>query len=264
MRKNLMICGLIISFSLLCTIANAQITFTLNPGYGRIFAGEDTSLYVGLKNDGARSLSDVSISINMPDQLGGKRQFTVSSIASGSTYTKTIQVFTDNNTQIGRYTINATVAYGGETLQYPNITLEVAEFPLLIDYNFLHDSINAGEQNSIIVNVKNIGSISLTNLELSIDYPGGFITNATKYVSVPEMAPNLAIEQEFAFTAPADANGDYHVGVKIDFKEGDKLHSLQRYAKLYVSGPLGFGWLETLLTIIIVLLIVLILWGKVK
>ena len=264
MRKNLRTLGLIISFSLMLSIASAQVSFKLAPDDTRVLAGEDASLYISLKNQGTVSLSNVIISLNMPKEFGGQRNITVNSIGSGSTYMKTVQIVTYDTTELGNYTVNATLRYGGEAIDYPNVNIEVVQFPLSLEYHFQNQKMASGDQNSLIVTVKNIGDETLSNLNIDMDYPGGFITNMSRNLYIPEVVSNLEITREFTFYAPAGANGDYHVGIKVGFKEGDKFHSIEEFAKVNVQGAPTFGWLETLLTIMIVILIGLILLGKAK
>jgi len=264
LRKRLRMLGLIISFSLMLTIVQAQVTFKLAPEDTRVLAGEDASLYISLKNEGTRSLSNVIISVNLPREFGGQRNITVNSIGSGATYMKTVQIVTYDTTKLGNYSVNATLRYGGEVIDYPNVNVEVVGFPLSLYYHFQNQNMKAGEQNSMIVAVKNIGDGTLTNLNIDMDYPGGFITNMSRNLYIPEVVSNLEISREFVFIAPADANGDYHVGIKVGFRENDKFHSIEKYARVSVQGSPTFGWLETLLTILIVILIGLILLGRAK
>jgi len=264
LRKSLRMLGLIISFSLIMSMGYS-VTFKTTLQQSKVFATEDANLGLVLKNDGARSLSDVLISVNLPQALGGQRNYTVKSIPAGSTYDRTVQIVTNDNTPIGNYTINSTLRYGGETIEYPNVVLEIAEFPLTIAYQFRKDSMKAGEENALVINVKNTADQELTNLDVSLDYPGGFITNMSRDLFFSRMDPRLELRQEFVFLAPADANGDYHIGITVAFKDWDgKSHSLTRYAKIYVAGSPGLSWLETLITIIIIILIGLILLGYAK
>jgi len=259
-----MTCGLIISFSLLLTVANA-VTFKLSPDHNTVFAGENANFYITLKNDGTRSLSNVVISLNMPEELGGQRNITVQSISPASTYTRIVEIVTHDTTELGEYPINATVHFGGEAIDYHGVTLELVQYPITVYYHFVNQNMKAGEQNSLIVDVKNIGSNTLTSLDVNLDYPSGFITNMTRNIHIPEVAPNLEIRQEFVFIAPSDASGDYHIGIGMTFRDADGVpHSLQKYATVNVASSPTFGWLETLLTIIIVILIGLILLGKAK
>ncbi len=246
------------------TIVQAQVTFRLAPEDTRVLAGEDASLYISLKNEGTRSLSNVIISVNLPREFGGQRNISVNSIGSGATYMKTVQIVTYDTTELGNYAVNATLRYGGEVIDYPNVNVEVVQFPLSLNYHFQNQNMRAGEQNSMIVTVKNIGDDTLTNLNIDMDYPGGFITNMSRNLYIPEVVSNLEISREFVFIAPADANGDYHVGIKVGFEENGKFHSIEKYAKVSVQGSPTFGWLETLLTIMIVILIGLILLGRAK
>jgi len=242
-----------------------SVTFKTVLQQQKIFVTEDANLHLTLKNDGARSLSDVLITVNMPKELGGQRNFTARSIPAGSTYDRTVQIVTGEDTPLGNYTINSTLSYGGESIDYPNVELEIIEFPLTIAYSFNKDSMKAGEENALVVDVKNTADEELTNLEVSLDYPGGFITNMSRDLFFSRMDPRLELRQEFAFLAPADANGYYHIGITVAFKDWDgKSHSLTRYAKVYVAGSPGLSWLETLITIIIIILIGLILLGKAK
>lgn len=264
MRKSLRMLGLIISFSLLLSIVQAQVNFNLAPDNSVVLAGEDASLYISLKNQGTVSLSGVIISVNLPREFGGQRNISINSIGSGATYVKTVQIVTYDTTKLGNYSINATVRYSGETIDYPNVNLEVLEFPLSLDYHFLNQNIKAGDQDSLIVAVKNVGNDTLANLNIDLDYPGGFITNMSRTLFIPEVVTNLEISREFVFIAPADADGDYHVGIKVGFNYNGGSHSVDQFAKVSVQGSPTFGWLETLLTIMIVILIGLILLGRAK
>jgi uncharacterized membrane protein len=246
------------------SIVQAQVTFKLAPDNTQVLAGEDASFYITLKNQGTKSLSNILISVNLPQEFGGQRNISVNSIGSGATYMKTVQIVTYDTTKLGNYSVNATLRYGGEVIEYPNVNLEVLEFPLSLYYHFQNQNMKAGDQNSLIVTVKNIGDDTLTNLNMDLSYPGGFITNMSRNLYLPEVVSNLEISREFVFIAPADANGDYHVGIKVGFKQDDKFHSVEEFAKVSVQGSPTFGWLETLLTIMIVILIGLILLGKAK
>jgi uncharacterized membrane protein len=246
-------------------IGNAQISFKVTPSYSKIFVGEETSLTATLTNSGGKTLSGVVISLNLPKELGGQRNVTVSSITAGSSYVKTFKIVTFPTTVPGNYSISYSVTYLDETIDYSGVNIEVTPFPLSSFIHFQNQKIGAGEQNSLIVNVKNTGDETLKDLKVVIDYPGGFITNMTKIISLPELSPFMEVTQEFVFIAPANANGDYYVGVKADFEADDgNVHSTQDYAKLTVVGQPSWGWLETLLTIFIVILIGLILLGKAK
>ncbi len=264
MRKSLRMLGLIISFSLIMSVGYS-VTFKTVLQQSKVFVTEDANIRLVLKNDGARSLSDVLISVNMPQALGGQRNYTVKSIPAGSTYDRTVEIITNEDTPLGNYTVNSTLRYGGETIGYPNVVLEIAEFPLTIDYKFKKDSMKAGEENALVVDVKNTADRELTNLDVGLDYPGGFITNMSRDLFFSRMDPGLELRQEFVFLTPADANGDYHIGITVTFKDWNgRSHSLTRYAKVYVAGSPGLSWLETLITIIIIILIGLILLGRAK
>lgn len=244
-------------------MGNAQISFSLSPDHTEVLAGEDASLYLSLKNRGTKSISDVLITLDLPGQFGGQRNFTVRSLSAGATWSRAVDIITLETTEPGNYSANATVTYQGEEIEYPGVEIEVIEYPLTVTYHFLNERMKAGGENSLVISVKNTGDRTLEGVELTIDYPAGFITNMTKTLYLYEMIRNMEIRQEFAFIAPADANGDYHAGISVEFRD-DERHTLKRYAKVYVEGAPTLNWLETLLTIFIVILIGLILLGRAR
>lgn len=266
LKKNLIktICGLVISFSLLATIVHAQVSIALGPSVSTVFAGEDSSISITLKNDGTKALSNVLFNIDIPDALGGNRQFTVGSIPAGSTYSKTLEIITFNATARGNYSVSGNVSYSGETIDFPNATVHVADFPISIDYHYTNERISAGEEDTLIVGIGNEWNGTVTDLNVSIDYPAGFITNMSRTLLLPQIMPGLTLQQQFTFVAPATANGDYHLGISIRFKADGISHTVQKYATLNVAGTGSFGWLETLLLVIIIILIALLLLGRAK
>lgn len=176
-----------------------------------------------------------------------------------------MDIITLQSTPPGNYSVELWVTYGGETIKYPEVNIEVLKFPVAVSVSFKDNRIKAGGHNVLIVSVKNIGNEVLNDLEIAVDYPGGFTTNVTKNIYLPEIAPYMEIKQDFLFMAPASANGDYHIGASVEFKDqqGEK-HTIQNFALLKVEGAMDLSWLEIMLTIIIIILLGLIISGKAK
>jgi len=240
------------------------ITFTMSPAQSSVYTTEDASVSFTLTNNGATAINNALVTLGVPIDLGGNRTFNAPSLSAGASFSKTVKIVTLDNTPLMNYSITGTVSYGGQVIDYPPVYLNVVQFPVSLSYKFLKDSMSAGSENTLVVMLKNNGTDSLTNLNININYPGGFITNSSKNLYLPQMAPNLELRQELMFIAPADANGDYHIGISADFSSNGVTHTIETFAKVYVSGSASLNWLETLLTIIIVILIGLILLGRAR
>lgn len=252
MRKKQAI-YLFISVSLVLSFASAQITGSLEIAEKKICKGEKTNVMITLFNSGINEVKDINIFVNS-SELDFKNNITVPALSPNSRYSKSMELQTFSTTKIKKYQIAAYISYEDKTLLLTS-ELEVVPFPLEIKVNLEKNQMSVGEENTLTVEVSNIGVEDLKDLKVIITLPNKFKMNDSNNITLETLTPHQTISKDFFFSAQKGASGEYHIIVFTEFLDkAGEFHQDSKFIKVSVGS--GIGIAETILIIIVLVLLI--------
>ncbi|MBS3060509.1 MAG: hypothetical protein J4432_03300 [DPANN group archaeon] len=254
--------ALIIS-SLLLSTGLADLTGILELTQKTLYQGESATLTVALRNTGFQREDDISLTINMVQALGGAKTVKIPQLHPGGTYTRDIFIQTLSDTPLGEYEITGTVQQKGFAQPIPIATgtLNVKAYPIITSHVLQKEAFAQAEESKLTIRTENKGQDVLKDVRIKLIYPPNFIAPTTEQL-IGDLAPEEEISKTFSFTTPKKGAA-YHVSVETTFSDQDGAHVPRLYTlSLNVAGEQQFGFIETILTIIILLLIIRLFWAK--
>jgi hypothetical protein len=250
--------GVLISFSLLLAVGVAlEGSITASPT--NVYGGENFVVTVTLHNDLSTTLRDVKVFLDVPATLGSAREVSVGTLQVGADYS-TDALFTTLEAMYDTYVISASATYRGGSADLGSTTVVVTPFPLLFELLPEKESAAVDEDNTLLVRIRNQGDRDLTNVVLTITPPYNFAFEEAEEFPIGLLVRNELIERTYHFYGRG--GGEYHIGAELSFSDLGEPHTYSKEVTVKIAGTQGFGWLETIITILIILLLLRIVWAK--
>ncbi len=235
---------------------NAQIDL----GKGIAYTGEDVKISVILTNPSHLAERDITVTLLLPQELGGNRQRNISVLEYQTRRTETSTIKIPSDAEPGNYPVNVEVAYSGisYTLREPKM-LQVLKFPLELEVSLDPDTVQSRKESSLHITLRNTGSIDLENVSVQVD--------AGDVVSVEHSKIPIGLllkGQENSLVIPVKAPntpGSYVLTVVVRFDDVTGSHMEYKSVTLNVSR--GFS-LTSLILAAAVAALIIFLYKKFK
>lgn len=263
MKKKPEVISRVINFSLMFLIlvlmfaiaGYAQVEGYLSVEDDELYAGEYTQLHLNVTNYGFANVRNVEVQVNIPEELGYNWLENIDLIEADSSrlFDKTINTY--SWTEAGSYEIKGTVKFANKENIIQAVTLDVLEFPLKIEYSL--------EESTLDVVIQNIMDKPLQDVVLEVVFPEDFEVNETTPLLSSLLGAGQEMSKTFLFST-SGLQGTYYIELHVSFIDAWEQHEYVETVDVELGSIFGFGLIELVVGIVILLLIARLAAARLK
>ncbi|GEM_PF-4668645 len=250
MKKKL---AVLIMICMASSLAEVEASLSLSKGIA--YTGEDARVYVTLTNPSHLAERDITLTLLLPEEIGGNRERNISVIGFQDSVTEEFKVPIPSDTVPGYYPVNVKVAYSDKeyTLRDAKM-LRVLKFPLKMDTSLEPESVSSKANTTLKITLQNIGTTDLENVSIKIS-ADQFVGIKRKEIPVNVLLTGQENSIELEITAPSTP-GEYMITVYVEFDDITGHHIVYKTVKLSVSK--GFDIFTVIVAVILAAALILL------